>query len=112
MLKALVLNVSSVFSDVCCKCVYLDAAYVFTHMMQVFYLDVAYVYNGFNCFSGVFASVSNVCFKCFICFQKYVAIVTPGCFKTRSGVTSPSLPSAISPRCQAQEVSASGVGPH
>jgi hypothetical protein len=51
------------FSDVCCKCVYLDVAYVFAHMMQVFYLDVSYVYNGFKCFSGVFASVSDACFK-------------------------------------------------
>jgi hypothetical protein len=47
-------------------------------MMQVFYLDVAYVYNGFKCFSGVFAGVSDACF---ICFQIYVAIVASGCFK-------------------------------
>jgi hypothetical protein len=36
--------------DVCCKCVYLDVAYVFTQMMQAFYLDITYVYNGFKCF--------------------------------------------------------------
>ena len=29
----------------CCIC--------FTHMLQMFYLDVAYVYNGFQVFSGV-----------------------------------------------------------
>jgi hypothetical protein len=27
----------------CCKCVYLNVAYVFKYMLQVFYLDVAYV---------------------------------------------------------------------
>jgi hypothetical protein len=37
MLQAHVLNVSSVFSDVYYKCVYLGVAYVFTYMMQVFY---------------------------------------------------------------------------
>jgi hypothetical protein len=57
----------------------------------MFYLDVVYVYNGFKCFSGVFASVSDVCFKCFICFQSYVAIVAHG-FKSRSSVASHSLP--------------------
>ena len=90
MLQASVLNVSSVFSDVCCKCVYLDVAYVFihiTHMMQVFYLDVGYVYKDFKCFSGVFASVPDAYFKCFICFQTYIGIVA-----TRSSVASPSSP--------------------
>jgi len=66
MLQALVLNVSSVFSDVCCKFIYLDVAYVFTHMIQVFYLKVVYVYNGFKCFQvflQVFQThVSNVSF--------------------------------------------------
>jgi hypothetical protein len=43
-------NVSSIFSDVllqeclsrCCIC--------FAHMLQVFYVNVAYVWNGFKCF--------------------------------------------------------------
>jgi hypothetical protein len=42
----------------CCIC--------FTHMLQVFYMDVAYVCNGFQMFSDVFASGSDTCFKCFI----------------------------------------------
>ena len=42
MLQAFVPNVSSVFIDVRGKCVYLDVAYV-SHMLQVLYLDVAYV---------------------------------------------------------------------
>jgi hypothetical protein len=39
--------------------------------------------------SGVFASVSNVCF---IYFQTYVAIIAFKCFKIRSSVTSPFTP--------------------
>jgi hypothetical protein len=54
------------FSNVCCKCVYLDVAYVFTHMLQVFYLNVVYV-----------ALAIHVCSKCmfqiFQLFQMYVA---------------------------------------
>jgi hypothetical protein len=50
MLQAPIINVSSVFSNVYCKCVYFEVAYVFTHMIQVFYLDVAYLYNDFKCF--------------------------------------------------------------
>jgi hypothetical protein len=43
-------------------------------MLQVSYLDVAYVLQYFfKCFSGAFACVSEACFKCFICFQTYVA---------------------------------------
>jgi hypothetical protein len=57
----------------CCIC--------FTHMLQLFYLDVAYVLQWF---SGVFASVSDTCFKCFICLQTYVTSVVSGCFKSRS----------------------------
>jgi len=62
------------FSDACCN------------MLQVFYLDVAYVRNDINYFSCVFASVSYVCFNYFICLQTYVASVASGCFKNRSGV--------------------------
>jgi hypothetical protein len=39
----------------------------FTHMLQVFFLDVAYV---FNCFSCVFTCVSDTCFECFNCFVR------------------------------------------
>jgi hypothetical protein len=46
----------------------------------------AYVCNDFQMFLGVFASVSDACFKCFICFLLYVAIVVSGCFESRSGV--------------------------
>ena len=47
-----------VFLDVYRKCVYLNVVYIFTHMMQVFYLDVA-----------MFTMVSSV-FRCFCkCFR-------------------------------------------
>jgi hypothetical protein len=54
----------------------------------VFYLNVAYVYNDFKCFSIVFISVPDACFKCFICLHIYVASVASGCFKNRPGVAS------------------------
>jgi hypothetical protein len=58
----------------------------------VFYLNVAYVLQWFQVFSDVFASVLNACFKCFICLQTYVTSVVSGCFKSKSGVPSPSSP--------------------
>jgi hypothetical protein len=48
------------------------------HLLQVFYQDVAYVLQWF-------ASVSDTCFKCFICLQTYITTAS-GCFKSRSGV--------------------------
>jgi hypothetical protein len=90
MLQAPILNVSS---------------YVFTHMMQVFYMDVAYVYNSFKCFLGIFASVSDACF---ICFQSLIVIVALGCFKTSVLHLSGRF-SAVSPRCQTRE---RGGSPH
>jgi hypothetical protein len=59
----------------------------FTHILQVFYLDVVYVLQClFKCFPGAFARVSEACFKCFICLQTYVANVASWYFKSRSGV--------------------------
>jgi hypothetical protein len=71
------------FSDVCCECVYLDVAYVFTHMLQMFYLNVVHVCDWFQvcfqvffykCFKSmfqVFHLSSDVCCKCCIwMFQK------------------------------------------
>jgi hypothetical protein len=45
----------------------------FTHMLHVFYPDVAYVCKGFQVFSGVFFQVfqkhvASVCFRCFQLF--------------------------------------------
>jgi hypothetical protein len=52
----------------CERCTY------FTHMLQVFYLDVAYVWN-------VFLSVFSYFCKCFSCLQIYVARVAYICCK-------------------------------
>jgi hypothetical protein len=35
-------------------------------VLQVFHLDIAYVCNNIQVFSGVFASVSDICFMCFV----------------------------------------------
>ena len=43
-------------------------------MLQLFYLDVAYVYIGFQEFSCAFVSVSNVCCKCFSCFVRMLQV--------------------------------------
>jgi hypothetical protein len=76
------------FSDVYCKCVYLDVAYVSHICCKCFYLDVAYVLQWLGC---VFASVLDACFKSFICLEIYVVSVASVCFKSRSGVASRSL---------------------
>jgi hypothetical protein len=76
------------FSDVYCKCVYLDVAYISHICCKCFYLDVAYVLQWFG---GVFASVLDACFKCFICLEIYVVSVASRCFKSRSDVASRSL---------------------
>jgi hypothetical protein len=75
MLQTFVSNVSSFFPGVCCKCVYVDVVYIFTYMLQVFYLDVVYVCNSFKCFSGVFASVSDKYFKCFIVLRRMLQLL-------------------------------------
>jgi energy-converting hydrogenase Eha subunit C len=55
------------FSDVCCKCVYLEVAYASRICCKCFYLDVAYVLQRFSSVSVCFLCVQNACFKCFIC---------------------------------------------
>jgi hypothetical protein len=49
-------------------------------------------------FSGIFASVLDACFKCFICLQTYVASVASECFKSKLGIASLSSPFVASPR--------------
>jgi len=84
----------TVFSDVCCKCVYLDVAYV-SSVLSGCCVCVAMLFQLFH----VFLSVSDACFKRFISFQTYVASVVSDCFKSRSDVASLSSPSAASPWC-------------
>ena len=84
-----VLNVSSVFSYVCCKWVYLDVAYAahisckcYIWMLRMFAMAFQSV---FKIYLQVF---SYACFKRFICLSLYVASVASGCFKSGSGVAS------------------------
>jgi hypothetical protein len=56
-------NVSSVFLDICCKCIYMEVAYVSRICCKCFYLDVAYVLQMFQVFLQVFQMhVSNILF--------------------------------------------------
>jgi hypothetical protein len=74
MLQTFVPNVLSVQTYV--ASVLLDVAYVSYTCCKCFYLDVAYVLQCFfQMFLGVFASISATCFKCFICLQTHVANV-------------------------------------
>jgi hypothetical protein len=50
-------------------------------------------------FKGVFASVSDACFMCFICIHTYVVSVASRCFKSRLGVAYLSSSSAASYWC-------------
>jgi hypothetical protein len=79
-------NVLSVFSDVCCKFVYLDVVYVSHIYCKCFILMLRIFCNDFQVFLAVFASVSDTYFRCFICLQTYVASVASGCFKSRFNV--------------------------
>jgi hypothetical protein len=57
-------------------------------------------YMVFKCFSGVFVSVSDACFKCFIFLQKYVASIASGYLKVyRVLHLAPSSPLTALHRC-------------
>jgi hypothetical protein len=61
----------------------------------------------FKCFSGVFATVSDIYFKCFICLLLYVIIITYECFKIRPGVAHGMHGEAADSACNVR----SSVGP-
>ena len=86
-------------AHVCCKLLFpmfdlffhMYVASVFIWMLHMFHTYDARVLSGccirlhwFQVFLGVFASVSNACFKCFIFLQTYVACVASECLKSRS----------------------------
>jgi hypothetical protein len=75
ILQASIPNVSSIFSEVCCKCVYLDVAKMcckcFIYMLRMFAMIL-------QVFQTHVSSVSSV-------FFLYVASVASRCFKNRSG---------------------------
>jgi hypothetical protein len=64
----------------CCKTrsgflyIYASVLGVFIRMLQVFYLDVCNGYTCFHVFSQCFASVSDVCCKCFSCFGRMLQV--------------------------------------
>jgi hypothetical protein len=130
MLQASISNVSSVFLDVCCKCVYLDqmfhlffqtyVASVFIWMLHMFHKYIANILSRcyvcfimvFKCISCVFVNISDACFKCFICLWTYVASVASRCYQIRSSVASPSSLSVASPWCLLLPASAGHPPPH
>ena len=76
MLQASVPNVSSAFSDICCKCAYLDDAYV-SHiccksMYEMFQLCQSYV-----AISVFMLQVASVLFGCCICFTHMLQVYVP-----------------------------------
>jgi hypothetical protein len=74
MLQEFIQNVSSVVSDVSCKCVYLDVVYV-SHICYKYFIWTLYMFAmAFKYLAGVFASVSDVCCKCFSCFGRMLQV--------------------------------------
>jgi hypothetical protein len=62
----------------CCIC--------FTHMLPIFYLDVAYACNDFQVFIRCFCKCFRRIPQVFQLFRTYVASVSSRCCKSRSGV--------------------------
>jgi hypothetical protein len=71
------------FSDICCKCVYLDIAYLLYICCNCFICMLCMYCNNFHVFSRVFASILDVCLKCFIYLLLYVTSIASVCFKSR-----------------------------
>jgi hypothetical protein len=101
MLQTSFSNVSSVFSDVCCSCVYLDVAYA-SHICCKYFIWMLRMRLQWlsSVFLVCFTSVSDACFKCFICLHTYVTSVPYKCFKSRSDVARVAIwPICHSPSC-------------
>jgi hypothetical protein len=52
----------------------LDVAYISRICCKCFYLDVAYVCNDFSSVFKCFASVLDMCCKCFSCFKHMLQV--------------------------------------
>jgi hypothetical protein len=99
MLQAFVPNISFVFRRMlqvclsrCCIC--------FTHMFASVLSRCCMCFQWFQVvFQVCFVSVSDTCFKCFICLHTYVASAASEYFKSRLCVISSSSPSTASSRC-------------
>jgi hypothetical protein len=78
-------SVQQVFSGRNLQMFYLDVAYVFTHMLQVYVLNVSPIFDVCcKCFiwmlhmlKWLYIYVANVCFNCFTLFQYVVTGATP-----------------------------------
>jgi hypothetical protein len=111
MFQVFVLNVSSVFrhmnvayvSHICLQVFFRhECCICFTHILSSVLSRCCVCFcNGFKCFSGVFASILDACFKYFICLQTYVAMhlyilkvdrvlhLSPHRMLSRLGISSP-----------------------
>jgi hypothetical protein len=87
MLQLFHLDIAKVNLDVAYTCMlqaYVVFSGVFIYMLQVFYLDIAYVLQWLQtCFSGV----SNICCKCFNCFGRMLRVFHLDVVKVDLGVT-------------------------
>ena len=73
---------ASIFSYVCCKCVYLHVAYV----SHICYKCFIWMLRLFAMIFKCFLSVSDICFKCLIYLQMYIVSLASRYFKSRSDV--------------------------
>jgi hypothetical protein len=86
MLQGCVPNVSPVFSEACCKCVCFRCCVYFTYMLQVFLSRCCICLQWlFKCFQMLCKCFRHV-LQMFQLFQTYVASVSSGCCKSKSGV--------------------------
>jgi hypothetical protein len=84
------LDVAEIYLDVVYTCIlqtYVSSVFrCFIRMFASALSEFCICLHGFQMFLGVFTSVPDACFNCFICLFLYVATVVSKCFKSRSGV--------------------------
>jgi hypothetical protein len=85
MLQVLCLDVAKMDLDVAYTCMFQVFFGILYVCLQVFLWMLHMFAMIFKYFSGIFASVSDIYFKCFIYLLLYVATVASECFKSRSG---------------------------
>jgi hypothetical protein len=88
LLQTSVLNVWSIFSDICCKCVCLDVAYVSHICCKCFLWMLRMCCNDFSSISCVFCKYFRRMFQMFHLSSDVCCKCVPGYFKSRSGVAS------------------------
>jgi hypothetical protein len=73
MLQASVSNVSSAFSDVCCKCTYLDVAYV-SHICCKSIFEMFQLFQSYVAINIFMLLVANILYDCCICFTHILQV--------------------------------------